>query len=274
MIKKNKYFIYLCGSLDAFFKVGSEIIKKAYDENDTRIINEINKIYHSDDFFVEIYSILLVINNLPNMKIVKKDDKNSEVNFDSLLINSFNFFITFVNQFFLATNHFTLTGEIILTTVIINHSNLYIRKYTTTILSKIYNKNVLISIYKYLLLDDSNNLQYKQLFYVIYLLLASDKHNYLDFLVEFLKKNIIFEISSGIELLKYFSEHIKIKRNNHVYISGIQDEIDDQDEQINHKGNDVLLFSFSNPKKNSKLFKYIVDIIFMCIKIINVIAFN
>ena len=264
--KKNKYFIYLCGSLDAFFKVGSEIIKKAYDENDTRIINEINKIYHSDDFFVEIYSILLVINNLPNMKIVKKDDKNSEVNFDSLLINSFNFFITFVNQFFLATNHLTLTGEIILTTVIINHSNLYIRKYTTTILSKIYNKNVLISIYKYLLLDDSNNLQYKQLFYVIYLLLASDKHNYLDFLVEFLKKNIIFEISSGIELLKYFSEHIKIKRNNHVYISGIQDEIDDQDEQINHKGNDVLLFSFSYPKKNSKLFKYIVDIIFMCIK--------
>ena len=264
--KKNKYFIYLCGSLDSFFKVGSEIIKKAFDQNDTRIIQEINKIYNSDDFFFEIYSILVIINNLPNMKIVKKDDKNAEVNFDSLLINSFNFFITFVNQFFLAKNHFTLTGEIILTTVLMNHSNLYIRNYTTTILSKIYNNNVLISVYKYLLLDDSNCLQYKQLLNIIYLLLESDKNNYLDFLVDFLMKNIKFKISSSIEILKYFSEHMKVKKNNHIYISNIQDEINGQDEQINNKGNDALLFSFSNPKKNNKIFKYIVDIIFMCIK--------
>ena len=48
--KKNKYFIHLFGSLNSFFKVGSEIIKKAYDENDIRIINAINKIYNSDNF--------------------------------------------------------------------------------------------------------------------------------------------------------------------------------------------------------------------------------
>ena len=203
------------------------------------------------------------------MKIVKKDNKNSEVNFDSLLINSFNFFITFVNEFLLAKNHLTLTGEILLTTLIVKHSNLYLRKYTTTILSKIFNKNVLISIYKYLLISDSNNLQYKQLFYIIYLLLASNKYNYLDFLTEFLKKNIKFGISSSNEILKYFSEHISFKKSDQIYISGLHDEIDENDEQINQKGNDVLLYSFSNPNRNIKILKYIIDIIYKCMKDMN-----
>ena len=264
--KKNKYFIYLCHSLDSFFKSGSEIIKKAYDENNTRIINEINKIYNSDKFFLEIYSLAVIINNLPNMKIVKKDDKNSEVNFDSLLINSFNFFIIFVNEFFLAKNHLTLTGEILLTILIAKHSNLYLRNYTSTILCKIFNKNVLMCIYNNLLIGDSNNLQYKQLFYIIYLLLESNKYNYLDFLAEFLKKNIKFGMSSSNEILKYFSEYISFKRNNEIYISVLNDEIDEIDEQINKKFNSVLLYSFSNPKRNIKILKYIIDIIFMCMK--------
>ena len=73
-------------------------------------------------------------------------------------------------------------------------------------------------------------------------------------------------MSSSNEILKYFSEHISFKRNNEIYISVLNDEIDEIDEQINKKFNSVLLYSFSNPKRNIKILKYIIDIIFMCMK--------
>ena len=261
--KKNKYFIYLCGSLDSFFKIGSEVIRNAYEQNNKRIINEINKIYNTDKFFMEIYSLVVIINNLPNMKIVKKVDKNPDVNFDSLLINSFNFFIIFVNEFFLVKNYITLTGEAILTTLIAKHSSLYLKNYMTTILCKIYNKNVLTSIYNNLLIGESNALKYKHFFYVIYLLLAGNKYTYLDFLAQFFKKNINFEITLPSKILKYFSEHMIYKSNNKFYISDHHDKIE---EKINDRPNDLVLYNISNPQRNIKLLKYIIDIIFICIK--------
>ena len=81
--KNNRNILYLSASLDLFFQKNSEILQKAYDINNYKIINEIKKINKSDIFYENILYLIVSIFNLPNLKI-KKTDKNTEINLMSI----------------------------------------------------------------------------------------------------------------------------------------------------------------------------------------------
>ena len=260
--RNNKYLINLSSSLDTLFRHSSEIVQKAYDENNIRLINEINKINKSNQFYQDIYSLIIIIFNLPNLKIINKNDKNSEVNFTSLLNNSFNFFSILVNEYFLQNSYLPISAEATLANLVIKCPSLYLRNYTSKILTKIYIEKVLISIYSNLLIGEESSLNYKFLFFLFRLLLSQKKNNYLDFLSIFLQKNINFEISSPKQIFEYFVEHI-IFENNKFYFTNFQSE--EENYKINDGDKDLEIYSLTNPKINIKLLNYLIDIIFQSI---------
>ena len=258
---KDKYFLNLSYSLDYFFKKSSEILLKAYKESDIKIIEEINKINLSLEFYQNIYSLMVIIFNIPNLKIIKKTDKNSEVNLSSLVNNSFNFFSILINEYFLENHNLPFDVEANLIYLIIKFPTIYFKKYMTKIVCKIYNTHILIGIYKNLFIDEFNHLRYKTLFFIIRLLISEKMINYLDFFSTFLKKNIIFEISSPSEIIDYLVLHITFNQNK-FYLSNFQNE--EEDYKINNE--DLEIFSLERPKTNIKILNYIIDIFFQCIK--------
>ena len=261
--QKDRYFINLNYALDYFLKKCNEIFMLAYNNNNFIIFNEINKINKSEIFFQDIYSLMVIIFHIPNLKIVKKSEKNTEVNFSSLLNNTFNFLSFLVNEYLSINNYLPFIVEANLVYLIVKYPTLYVRKYMTNIISKIYIEHVLISIYKNLFIDEFNNLKYKSLFFVIRLLLVEKMHNYLDFFTKFLQKNIIFEISSSSEILEYLVLHISFD-NNKLYISNFQNEEDTY--KINNGNNNLEVYSLTNQKFNISVLNYIIDLIFLSIK--------
>ena len=260
--KNNRNILYLSASLDLFFQKNSEILQKAYDINNYKIINEIKKINKSDIFYENILYLIVSIFNLPNLKI-KKTDKNTEINLTSLLQNTFNLFSLFINEYFLERNYLTLNVESCLVNLLIKYPIIYLKKYMTTILSKIYNEHVLSNIYKNLLINESNYLNYKLLFFIFRLLLSEKKNNYLDFLASFLQKNINFEISPVSKILEFFSHHVTFD-NNLFYVSNFKNE--EEKYEINNGNIDMIIYSLANPKANIKVLNYFINIIFLSIK--------
>ena len=128
---------------------------------------------------------MINIFHLPKSKLIKKPDKNIEVNFSSLLNNSFNFFSFFVNGYFLENNILPSFVEADLIYLIMKYPTLYFRKYLAKVINKIYIEHVLINIYKNLLTDEFNNLKYKSLFFIVRLLLMNGMFNYLDFFAKY-----------------------------------------------------------------------------------------
>ena len=261
--EKDKYFINLNFALDYFFKKCNEIFQIAYNKNDKKIINEINKINKSENFFQDIYSLMIIIFHIPNLKIVKKSEKNIEVNFSSLLDNTFYFLSFFVNEYLLVNNYLPFVVEANLIYLISKYPTLYIRKYMTNIICKIYIEHVLTGIYKNLFIDEFNNLNYKSLFFVIRLLLVEKMHNYLDFFTKFIQKNINFEISSPTEILEFLSLHISFDKNK-LYLSNFLNE--EENFKINKEPNNLEIYSLTNPKFNNSILNYIIGLIFLTIK--------
>ena len=208
---EGKVFLDLNYSLDYFFKKCNEVLQKAFNENKIDIINEIIKLNKSEIIFQDIYSLMINIFHLPKSKLIKKPDKNIEVNFSSLLSNSFNFFSFFVNEYFLENNILPSFVEADLIYLIMKYPTLYFRKYLAKVINKIYIEHVLINIYKNLLTDEFNNLKYKSLFFIVRLLLMNGMFNYLDFFAKFLKKNISFELNSPNEIIEYFVSHLSFQ---------------------------------------------------------------
>ena len=260
--KNNRNFLYLSDSLDLFFQKNSEIIQKAYDMNNHRIIIELNKINKLDIFYEDIFCLIFTIFNLPNLRI-KKTDKNPEINLTSLLQNSFNLFSIFVNEYFLERNFLTLNVETCLVNLLVKNPIIYLRKYMTTILCKIYNEHVLMNIYSNLFIKESNDLNYKLLFFIFRLLLSEKKNNYLDFLASFLQKNITFIMSPASKILEFFSRHITFD-NNKFYVSNFKNE--EEKYEINNGGRNMILYSLADTKTNIKLLNYFINIIFLSIK--------
>ena len=260
--KNNRNFLILSSSLDLFFQKNSEILQKAYDMNNHRIISELNKINKSDTFYGDIFCLIITIFNLPNLRI-KKTDKNPEINLTSLLQNTFNLFSIFVNEYFLERNFLTLNVETCLVNLLVKNPIIYLRKYMTTILSKIYNEHVLTSIYNNLFIKESNDLNYKLLFFIFRLLLSEKKNNYLDFLASFLQENITFEMSPASKILEFFSRHITFD-NNIFYVSNFKNE--EEKYEINNGGRDMIIYSLADPKTNIKLLNYFINIVFLSIK--------
>ena len=263
IIDKDKYFLNLNYALDYFFKKCNEIIEQAYKTNDIKIINEINKIIKSGIFFEDIYSSMIIIFHLPNYKIAKKKENNTEVNITSLVNNAFNLISFLVNQYFLVNNYLTFEVEANLLYLIMKHPRLYVTKYMTKIICKIYIEHVLISIYKNLFINEFTKLKHQSLFFVIRLLLVEKMHNYLDFFTKFLQKNISIKISSSSELLEYFVLHISFEKNK-LYLVNFEKE--EEKYKINNENNNLEIFSLTNPTFNTNIFNYIIDLMFLVIK--------
>ena len=262
MGNKDKQFLNLSSELNYFFQRCSEIIQKAYNENNTKIIAQINQINKSIEFFQDIYSSMIIIFHLQNLKIVKSSE-NPEVNFSSLLNNAFNFFSIIINEYFLEYHYLPFDVEVDLIYLISKFPTLYLKKYMKKIICKIYTEHVLIGIYTNLFIDDFNGLRYKSLFFVIRLLLVEKKYNYLNFFVCFIKKNIIFEITSPSEILEYLDSHFSINKDK---ICLINSEKEEEKYQINSDEKELEIYNLSNPNKNKRLLNYIIDILFKCIK--------
>ena len=263
ILDKDKYFLNLNHSLDYFLKKCNEIINQAYKKNDRKIINEINEINKSGIFFEDIYSSIIIIFHLPNYKIKKKNEKNTEVNLTSLVNNAFDFISFLVNQYFLVNNYLTFEVEANLLYLIMKYPTLYVTKYMTKIICKIYIEHVLISIYKNLFINEFTKLRHKSLFFVIRLLLVEKMYNYLDFFTKFLQKHITIEISSSSELLEYFVLHISFEKNI-LYLVNFDKE--EEKYKINNENNNLEIFSLTNPNFNINIFNYIIDLMFLCIK--------
>ena len=261
----------LVNQLNYFFQSCNTIFQKAFSDNDTELINKINKITKNNSMM---RSIVLLNPFIFKLKILKlNNSKNSHdkivVNIQSLITNYFIFCTTLVyNNLILSNCIMSIYIEVIIIYFIEKSSQDLIRKYMIKVITKIYREKLLTRIFNYLLIDEDGNLKLKTLFYILRHI-SLDKYNKtnLPYLIKFLEKNNKINTSSASIILDFLAKHFININTKFYFIDFYKDKNSTKilSSEITNDDNEyVEVYDTLNPKNNVKIFKYIMKIFFLC----------
>ena len=263
----------LVNQLSYFFQNCNSLFQKSFDENNIVLIKKINKIATNSSLMSAIVLLNPFIFKLKILKlnVGKNSHEKLASNIQTLITNYFIFCSTLVNNNLILNNYMlTLYIEVIIIFFVEKSSQDLIRKYMIRIITKIYKEKILNRILNYLLVDENGNLKLKTLFYILRSI-SSDKYNKnnLPFLIKFLEKKNKINKSSSSKILEFLAKHFINKETKFYFVDFYKDTnmTHTSSNELTIEDNEIVeVYDTLNPKTNVKIFKYILKIIFHCIK--------